>query len=351
MKKLRHVWPWLMVAALGGILAFWMVRLLQHERGHEKIEWHTPHAFALLGGAVVVGVIAFHLQRRRSAAMAFSQVGLVGARGVASWLSDVPSVLRVLALVALSVALVRPETERTITHEVDTVDVMIVFDMSKSMEETDLPRDRMDAAQRVIRKFLRRTKNDRVGLVIFGQQAMLQCPLTQDMKLLEQIVADLQIGDVPELGTAIGDGLALGLAQLRRSDAKSKVVILLSDGDTNWVTRFDPDEAARTAATMGIKVYTLLVGREDTDLFGASSVNPATLRSIAQRTGGEFFRASDYESFDRGFQTVRNNLDKTKRVITERVPDKQLFIPLATLALILLGLELLLSYGRLRRLP
>ncbi len=200
LAHLRHLWPWLLVGAIGGVLALWMVQLLKHERGHEKIEWHTPHALALIAGAVVVGVIAFHLQRRRSAAMAFSQVGLVGARGVASWLSDVPSVLRVLALVALSVALVRPETERTITREVDTVDVMIVFDMSKSMEETDLPRDRMDAAQRVIRRFLRRTKNDRVGLVIFGQQAMLQCPLTQDMKLLEQIVADLQMGDVPELG-------------------------------------------------------------------------------------------------------------------------------------------------------
>ena len=90
-----------------------------------------------------------------------------------------PSVLRVLALVALSVALVRPETERTITREVDTVDVMIVFDMSKSMEETDLPRDRMDAAQRVIRRFLRRTKNDRaLAPRDLRQQAMLQCPLT-----------------------------------------------------------------------------------------------------------------------------------------------------------------------------
>ena len=350
-KALRVLWPWGLVVGLGGPLAYAMVRVFQRERGGEKIEWRTPHAWWLLAGAVVVGLVAFHLQRRRSAAMAFSQVGLVGARGVASWLSDLPSVLRVLAVAALAIGLVRPETERVIKHEVDTVDIMIVFDMSKSMEETDMPRDRMDAAQRVIRKFLRRTKNDRVGLVIFGQQAMLQCPLTQDMKLLEQIVADLQIGDVPELGTAIGDGLALGLAQLRRSDAKSKVVILLSDGDTNFVTRFDPEEAARTAKSMGIKVYTLLVGREDPDLFGGSSVNPATLRGIAQRTEGEFFRASDYESFDRGFQTVRRKLDTTKRVITERVPDKQLFVPLATLALILVGLEILLAYGRLRRLP
>src|SRR5262249_16877488 len=163
----------------------------------------------------------------------------------------------------------------------------------------------------------RRNKNDRIGLVIFGQQAMLQCPLTHDTKMLEKIVADLAIGDVPELGTAIGDGLALALAQLRRSDAKSKVVILLSDGASNWVTRFEPDEASQLAQKMGIKVYTLLVGKEDSDLFGAMSVNPATLRNIASKTGGEFFRASDYATFDRGFQTVRTALDKTKRTISE----------------------------------
>jgi Ca-activated chloride channel homolog len=223
--------------------------------------------------------------------------------------------------------------------------------MSKSMEETDMPRDRLDAAQRVIRRFLRRNVNDRVGLVIFGQQAMLACPLTQDTKLLEQIVSDLAIGDVPELGTAIGDGLALGLAQLRRSDAKSKVVILLSDGDTNWVTRFDPDEAARTAQQMGVKVYTLLVGSESADLFGGMSVNPATLKSIAEITGGEYFRASDYGSFDRGFQTVRSKLDKTKRSITERLPDKELFVPFALLAFVLVILERVLASTRLRRLP
>ena len=137
---------------------------------------------------------------------------------------------------------------------------------------------------------------------------MLQCPLTQDTKVVEQIVSDLAIGDVPELGTAIGDGLALALAQLRRSDAKSKVVILLSDGDSNWVTRFEPDEAAQAARDMGVKVYTLLVGREEGGLFDAMPVNPATLHSIATITGGEFYRASDYESFDKGFQSVRNKL-------------------------------------------
>ncbi len=376
---LRALWPWLLVAIIGLLITVFSLRYLNRQRGAESIVWRNWHAIVLVAGAGMAGVIGFHLHRRRSAAMGFSQVGFVGARGIGAWLSDVPSICRVLALAALAIALMRPETYRTVIHQEDSVDIMIVFDMSKSMEETDLPRDRMDAAQRVVRKFIRSTKHDRIGLVIFGQQAMLQCPLTLDTKMVEQVVADLAIGDVPELGTAIGDGLAMALASLRRSDGqcdpspgapatcpdefkctakgycegkkRNKVVILLSDGDNNWVTRFGPDESARTAAAMGIQVYTVLVGREESDLFGGMSVNPTTLKSIAQITGGEFFRATDYESFDKGFQTVRSKLDTTKRTRSERVPDKQLFGVFAILAAILVALELLLSHTRLRRLP
>jgi len=359
LRLARGVLPWLLVAGLGAIGALFVARYFDAARGAEKIVWRSPRAIALVAAAVMIGVLAFHL-RRRAAAMAFSQTKLVRRVGVAAWLSDLPGVLRVLAVAALAVALARPETYRTLKHEIDTIDIMLVVDMSKSMEENDLPRDRLDAAQRVIRRFLRRTTHDRIGLVVFGQQAMLQCPLTLDTKVLEQIVTDLAIGDVPELGTAIGDGLGLALSQLRddrretraeAAPAKSKVVILLSDGDSNWVTRFEPDEAARVAKDMGVKVYTILVGREDSDLFGGMSVNPETLRSIAAATGGEFFRATDYESFDKGFQTVRSRLDTTKRVEIERIPDKQLFVPLAMLGLFLLGLDLVLSHTRLRRLP
>jgi Ca-activated chloride channel family protein len=358
LRAARALMPWLLLLVLGAVGMVVVARLFEAARGPEPIVWRSPNAVVLLAAAAFIGVLAFHLHRRRAAAMAFSQTRLVRRIGAFAWLSDLPGVLRTLAAVAIVVALARPETYRTLRHEIDTIDIMLVVDMSKSMEETDLPRDRLDAAQRVIRRFLRRTTHDRIGLVVFGQQAMLQCPLTLDAKVLEQIVADLAIGDVPELGTAIGDGLALALSQLRddRRDsdsapAKSKVVILLSDGDSNWVTRFEPDEAARVAKDMGVKVYTVLVGREESDLFGGMSVNPATLRSIASLTGGEFFRATDYESFDRGFQTVRSKLDKTKRVEIERVPDKQMFVPLAILALVLLGLDLVLSHTRLRRLP
>lgn len=376
----RGAWPWVLLAVLGLFGAWFVIGYLNDQRGSEELVWRDGRAkyLAVIGG-LVAALIGFHLHRRRSAAMGFSQVGLVGARGVGAWLSDFPAVLRVIGIVLISVALGRPETFRTIVHEEESVDIMIVFDMSKSMEETDLPRDRMDAAQRVVRRFLRRTKGDRVGLVIFGQQAMLHTPMTHDMKMLEQVVADLAIGDVPELGTAIGDGLAMALAVLRRSDGqcdpspsapptcpdeftcsaqgmcegkkRNKVVILLSDGDNNWVTRFNPDEAAKKAKEIGIKVYTVLVGKEDNDLFGGMSVNPATLRSIAQLTGGEFFRATDTESFERGFAEVRKDLDTVKRTRSERVPDKQLFAMLAVIAAVLLAFELLLSHTRLRRLP
>ncbi len=372
-RVLRALWPWALTAGIGLVLVLSCSAIFEVDIGRmwsetkhvvalafgkdepatelDDLVWKSPRAIFLAAGALIVGVVAFHLHRRRSASMAFSQVKLIQVRGIGALLADLPGALRVLAVVALAFALARPETYRTVKREVDSIDIMLVVDMSKSMEETDMPRDRMDAAQRVIRRFLRRTKNDRIGLVIFGQQAMLQCPLTHDAKMLEKIVADLVIGDVPELGTAIGDGLALAVAQLRRSDAKSKVVILLSDGDSNWVTRFDPDEAARAAQKLGVKVYTLLVGKEESDLFGGMSVNPATLRNIAAVTGGEFFRASDYAAFDRGFQTVRTKLDTTKRTVSERIPDKQLFVPFATLAALLLALELLLSHTRLRRLP
>jgi Ca-activated chloride channel homolog len=387
----RQLWPWVMVAVILAIGYSYLSKYLDNERGAEEIKWLARKAWWLALGGLFVGVIGFQLHRRwRSAAMGFSQVGLVGARGFFAWLSDVPTVLRVVAIVSLSVALARPETYRTVIHQEDSIDIMIVVDMSKSMEEMDIPRDRLDAAQRVIRRFLRRTKHDRVGLVIFGQQAMVQSPLTSNMRDLEQTVANLAIGDVPELGTAIGDGLAMAIASLRRSDGscnpppatdtcpeqakkdgrdpdefacnakgfceaktkkRHKVVILLSDGDNNWVTRFNPEEAARTAAAQDVKVYTVLVGREESDVFGGMSVNPATLRNIAEITGGEFFRASDYESFDRGFQSVRKDLDTIKKERRERLPDKQLFVIFALLGAIAIALEILLSHTRLRRLP
>ena len=211
--------------------------------------------------------------------------------------------------------------------------------------------DRFDAAQYVVRQFISHREGDRVGLAIFAQGAMLQVPLTTDMKVLDWIVADLQIGDVPESGTAIGDGLAMALGELQKSDAKSKIVVLLSDGDNNVVTAFTPEDAARLAAAQKVKVFTVLVGSETSDWFGTSSVNPETLRNIAAVTGGQFFRATDERELNKSFDQVRKTLDKDRRIIRERVPDQELFPLFAGLAAALLLAELLLSATRFRRFP
>lgn len=339
--------PWLLTAVLAAPLGLTVSGYLDAARGRDELVWRRPLAFALVGALALVGWVLFHLRRQRSAAMAFTRVAVLRR----AHLATLPGVLRLLALAALAVALARPQTYRTITREIDTVDIMVVLDLSKSMEEMDLRRNRLDAAQRVVRRFVAHRQNDRIGLVIFAQGAMLQCPLTLDMKALDQIVADLAIGDVPELGTAIGDGLGMALAQLRRSDAKAKIAILLSDGDNNWVTQFEPDEAARLARDMRVKVFTVLVGADATDWFNNATANPATLRNIAQITGGQFFRAQDYGELEHSFDSVRQTLDKTRRTVTERVPDRELFAPIALLAGGLLLVELLLSVTRFRRFP
>ena len=344
---------WVAFLAAGGLGAKLLWEHIDHARGGEPIVWHHPLAGALTAGALLVGWALFHLRQQRSASFAYSRVRDLGQTrtGVVDLLVGVPGAMRMLAIVAMSVALARPQTFRMIEKEIDSIDIMLVVDLSKSMEDTDLPRDRLDAAQRVIRRFIKRVKNDRVGLVVFAQRTMLQCPMTTDMKLLDRIVSEMQLGDIPEYGTAIGDGLALGIAQLKRSDAKSKVVILLSDGDSNVAEHFDPDEAARLARDEKIKVFTVLIGSEQTAIFGGMSVNPATMRSIADTTGGQFFRAEDQDKFEASFRQVRDTLDKTKRIEKQKVPDKELFWPLVLLAAAAFCIEQALTLTRFRRFP
>jgi Ca-activated chloride channel family protein len=343
------------VVAIGVPLGLWMRGRLDEMRHGEAIVWLHPSAAWLGLGAVLVGWVLFNLRRSRGAALAFTRVGTLSrvSRGLVAHLVSLPSVLRVLAIALIAAALARPQTFRVIEKTVDSIDVMLVLDLSKSMEESDMNPwpDRMDAALYVARQFVEARKGDRVGLAIFAEAAMLQCPLTFDMEFLDWILADLKIGDVPESGTAIGDGLGMALGQLKKSDAKSKVVVLLSDGDNNVVTAFTPEESAELAREMDVKVFTVLVGAESTDLWGGMSVNPETLRQIAQRTGGQFFRATDSAELNASFAKVRETLDKDRRVMRERVPDQELFGPLVLAAAILLVLEQILAATRFRRFP
>ena len=363
-----HVIPYLILILIAGPLAMWMVDHVDSARGEETLTWHDPWALLLLGGCLLIAWVGFHLRQSRAPTFAFSRVGelAMGRRGFIARLAELPTILRIVALALLAIALARPQTYRTVEREVEGIDIMIVLDLSKSMEERDLRHNRLDAGQRTIRNFLEKRKNDRIGLVVFAQEVMTQCPLTLDYNSLDQIIADLAIGDVPEMGTAIGDALALALASLRRSKAdrrpgrpssdSSRVVILLSDGDSNWTAKFDPREAKDVAKEMGVKVFTILLGREGGKRrgpFGRGryAVNPELLKEIAEQTGGLYFRAGDDEQLEASFTAVRETLEKSRRRETSKVLSLELFDRFAIAALVLLFLEIVLVMTRWRRFP
>jgi Ca-activated chloride channel family protein len=347
---------WTLLFIVAGITALVMWGDLDKQRVGEELEWRHPWALLLLLAVPLVAWVQFHLRRRRSAAFFFSRVHDLGlARpGWAARLSALPAVCRIVALGLIAVALARPQTYREEERTVEGIDLMIVLDLSKSMQETDLRLNRLDAGQRVIRGFVSRRDSDRIGLVVFAREALLQCPLTTDYRSLDQVVADLAIGDVPELGTAIGDALGLALAQLRRSEARSKIVILVSDGDSNVAYKMDPDEATKLAADMGIRVFTVLVGREESRFpVGATqyAVNPELLKNMARDTGGQYFHAGDDAALERSFEGIRKTLEKSEVRVVGRTPDKELYGRFVLVAAMFLLVELVMVLTRWRRFP
>lgn len=352
--------PYALLVLIGGGIALVLTGQLRDLSDVEQFIFDDRGALLLMLAVVLLCWVSFHLYRRRTATFKFSRHAdlLRAGRGPVAWLSPLPRVLRIVAVGLLVVALARPQATKRREIEVEGIDIMLVLDMSKSMEETDLRNDRLDAAQRTIRKFLTGRKNDRIGLVVFAREAMLQCPPTLDYRALDRIVSDLALGDIAPMGTAIGDGLGLALASLRRSEARSKVVILLTDGDSNVVNEMNPEEAKELAKQMGAKVFTVLVGREEgagggrRDRFGRQphAVNPSLLKSIAAATGGKYFNAGDDEALEAGFEEVRATLEKTKRrEVGKEFTD--LYPRFASVAFGLLLVELLLSLSLFRRFP
>jgi Ca-activated chloride channel family protein len=361
---MRRPWviAYLLLGVIGGLVLLAISgALIEGARGGELVFAREPVLFLLLAGALMAWV-GFHLARNRVPTLAFSRTAELAAaasRGPRVWLASLPRVLRIVAIGLIVVCLAEPQGKRRTEIEVEGIDMMIVLDMSRSMEDHDLRRDRLDAAQRTIRKFLRGRKNDRIGLVVFGKEAMLQTPLTLDYHALDRIVADLQLGDIDGEGTAIGDGLGLALASLRRSDARSKVILLITDGDSNTVNQMAPDEAKDVAKKLGVRIFAVLMGEE----LGASSpyrgraqhgTNPALLKRIAHETNHcddcGYYNAGNDDALNRGFEHVRATLDKDKRRIVGESVD-ELYPGLALAALWFLLAELALSLTWLRRWP
>jgi Ca-activated chloride channel family protein len=355
-RREQMIVAWTLLFIVAGITAVALWGDLDKQRAGEELEWRNPWALLLLLACPLVAWVQFHLRNRRSAAFFFSRVHELGlARpGWMARLSVLPAVCRITALGLIVIALARPQTYREEERTVEGIDIMIVLDLSKSMQETDLRLNRLDAGQRVIRGFISRRDSDRIGLVVFAREALVQSPLTSDYRSLDQVVSDLAIGDVPELGTAIGDALGLALAQLRRSEARSKTVILVSDGDSNVAYKMDPDEATKLAADMGIRVFTVLVGREESRFpVGATqyAVNPELLKNMARDTGGQYFHAGDDAALERSFEGIRKTLEKSEVRVVGRTPDKELYGRFVLVAAMFLLVELVMVLTRWRRFP
>lgn len=285
----------------------------------------------------------------RPATMKFSRARTLGRLrgGFMARLAHLPDGLRVAAAVLFVVCLTRPQATRgsdRIRHE--GIDVVLVLDLSESMETPDIPPTRLHAAKAVVDDFIARRPRDRISLVAFGSSVSTLAPLTMDHGVLRQLVARLRIGVIDGQHTAIGDGLGVALNRLDDSEADSQVVVLLTDGLNNW-GKNDPDSVAAEAAERGVKVFTVLMGR---DLQGRDgSVDAGQLERIASVTGGFSYTAVDQDELKGSFQDLLDKLDRSE--IEGNVVRPERFEWFLWPAFLLLLLDVGLRTTRLRRFP
>ena len=331
------------------------------------ITFQRPEAFLLLLLIPLFFVEARALKRR--ATLRFSAVvGFIGnTRGRRARLYPLLLVLRIAALIAIAFALARPQSSQGRSRDlsVEGIDIVIALDLSTSMEAGDFrPQNRLTVAKQVLTDFIASRQNDRIGLVVFAGAAYTQAPLTLDYGVLKEIIKQLRTR-VLEDGTAIGDALATALNRLRDSDAKSRVVVLITDGDNN-AGKISPGDAARMAQSLKIPVYTILVGKggkvpfpAGQDLFGNTAwhmmdiaVNPALLQEISRTTGGEYYRATDPEELRSGLQKVLDSLERSKLMEGGATSHwEEEYVPFLLAGFVFAALELLLRVTVLRVFP
>ncbi|MFQ5753480.1 MAG: VWA domain-containing protein [bacterium] len=271
--------------------------------------------------------------------------------------------LRLVALALLIICFARPQSGRT-EEEVITegIDIVLTIDISSSMLAEDFkPHNRLEAAKLVAADFIRGRKNDRIGMVVFAAKSFTQCPITLDYGILLRFIEEVKIGMIED-GTAIGMAIANAANRLRDSKAKSKVVILLTDGQNNR-GELDPITAAKVAEAFGIRIYTIGVGKKgdalypvDDPIFGKRyvrmpvQIDEKMLQEIAQITKGNYFRATDKESLDNIFKEI-DKLEKTKIEVKQFTRFKELFPPYLFMALGVIVLEVVLTNTKFRKIP
>ncbi len=278
-----------------------------------------------------------------------------------AFLRHIPFVLRTAALVLIIVAIARPRSSEQL-ERIDTegIDIVLAMDVSTSMLARDLTPDRISASKDIAIEFISQRPADRMGIVVFAGESFTQCPLTTDRASLINLMKEVQT-DIIEDGSAIGNGLATAVSLMKDADAKSRVVILLTDGVNNR-GEISPQMAAEIAKTYGVRVYTIGVGKEGVAPYPVMTpwgvdvqnvkveIDEALLAEIAESTGGRYFRATDNTKLAEIYAEI-NQMEKVRTTIDSFPIYKELFGLYALWALLALLLEFVFNWFVIRRLP
>jgi len=313
-------------------------------------------------------LLALHASRDHRATVHFSSLVTLKALrpSKVDFYAGLPFIIRFLALALLVVALARPQEGHKSTEILSVgVDIMLALDTSGSMRALDFIVEeeritRLAVVKGVVSEFIENRPNDRIGMVVFGEQAYTQCPLTLDQGILQSFLSKLEIGMAGD-STAIGSAIGIAVKRLKDLDSESKVIILLTDGRNN-AGKLAPLQAAQTAKTFGIKIHTIGVGTKgkapflQNSIFGQRyvyqevDIDETTLQEISKITGGQYFRATDLESLKSIYKQI-DEMEKSEVKVIDHSEYKELFHYFLLPGLALLLLEIGLSNTYLRRIP
>jgi Ca-activated chloride channel homolog len=326
----------------------------------QHIVFAYPVVFSLL--LLIPLLIFWYAKRSRQGTVLVSSTRNFGpTQSWKNWFRHIPFLMRVLAIICLILALARPQirNDEELTNG-EGIDIILCLDISGSMLAQDFSPNRMEAAKRVASDFIDARPTDRIGLVIFSGESFTMAPLTTDRTVLKNQLFTVESG-LLEDGTAIGSGLATSVERLRSSKSRSKVIILLTDGENNGGL-IDPNTAKEIAKSVGVRVYTIGVGTEGFAPMPVQtaggvimqkekvSIDEKLLTQIANETGGKYFRAKDNESLSSIYKEI-DQLEKTRIEITTLKRYSEQFFPFALAAALFVFLEHLLRFSIFRKYP
>jgi Ca-activated chloride channel family protein len=304
---------------------------------------------------IVPGIIVFYVLRQQKTTASLSLPGLQpferSGRTYRNYLRHILFALRAAVITLLIIVLARPQkTDRFQNVTTEGIDIILTLDISGSMLARDFKPDRLEASKNVATEFISGRPYDRIGLVVFSGESFTQCPLTTDHAVLINLMREVQSGMIED-GTALGDGLATAVNRIKDSEAKSKVIILLTDGVNNR-GEIAPATAADIAKTFGIRVYTIGVGTQGMAPYPVQTpygvqyqdmpveIDEAILQDIASKTGGKYFRATDNAKLVQVYSEI-DKMEKSKIDVKQFTRKEEKFLIPALMALLMIILEIL----------